>query len=155
RHLVDAGVARPERVFDTPASVDLARFDPSQVDRAAVRRELGIPPGARVVGTVCVLRLMKGIDTLVDAHAKLARAGEGSLWLLHAGGDGETVLRDGRARAAEHVRFLGFRKDVERVIAAFDLFVLASRGSEGVPQAILQAMALRVPVLATRIGGIP
>jgi glycosyltransferase involved in cell wall biosynthesis len=155
RLLVDAGVADADRVFDTPASVDLSRFDPGRTEREAVRRELGIPAGARVIGSVSILRLMKGVDTLVDAHARLARRGHEDLWLVHAGGGGDSVLRDALARAGEHVRFLGFREDVERVLGAFDLFVLASRASEGVPQAILQAMALRIPVLATRAGGIP
>jgi glycosyltransferase involved in cell wall biosynthesis len=155
RILVDAGVADPERVFDTPAGVDLARFDPSRKDVAGVRRELGIPPGARVVGTACNLRLMKGIDTLVDAHAALLDAGAPDLWLVHAGGGGPTVLAELSGKATRQVLFLGFRNDIERVLGALDLFVLASRASEGVPQAILQSMALRIPVLATRVGGIP
>jgi glycosyltransferase involved in cell wall biosynthesis len=155
RILVDAGVADPERVFDTPAGVDLERFDPSRNDRAGVRRELGIPAGARVVGTACNLRLMKGIDTLVDAHAALLDAGASDLWLVHAGGGGPSVLAELSEKAKRQVLFLGFRNDIERVLGALDLFVLASRASEGVPQAILQAMALRIPVLATRVGGIP
>src|SRR5258705_4457503 len=153
--LVDAGVARPERVFDTPAGVDLARFDAARKDGAGFLKDLGIPAGARVIGTACNLRLMKGIDTLVDAHAALVDAGAPDLWLLHAGGGGASVLAEVSARARPQVRFLGFRTDIERVLGALDLFVLASRASEGVPQAILQSMALRVPVLATRVGGIP
>jgi len=155
RMLLDAKVARPDRVFDTPAGVDLARFDPEKKDPQGVRRELGIPAGARVIGTACNLRRMKGIDTLVEAHASLLRRGAGELWLVHAGGGGPEVLAELAARAKDRVLFLGYRKDVERVLGALDLLVLASRASEGVPQAILQSMALRVPVLATRTGGIP
>jgi glycosyltransferase involved in cell wall biosynthesis len=54
-----------------------------------------------------------------------------------------------------HVRFWGLRSDIAEILTASDLFVLASRDREGLGVAILQAMAYGVPVVATKVGGIP
>ena len=55
----------------------------------------------------------------------------------------------------KQVRFMGLRKDVHAVLAAMDIFVLPSTEGEGIPQALTQAMAMAVPVVATHIGGMP
>ena len=55
----------------------------------------------------------------------------------------------------DNVYFAGFRTDIHRVLATLNLFLLPSTAGEGVPQAITQAMAMGVPVVATAVGGIP
>ncbi|HVS11282.1 MAG TPA: glycosyltransferase family 4 protein [Planctomycetota bacterium] len=152
RMLVEARVAKPEAVWVTPAGIDFERFDARARDPAALRAELGLDPRARLVGTTCNRRAQKGVGTLLDAFCELE---DESAVLLVAGKGDPAPLAARAGRAGGRVRFLGFRDDIERVLGALELFVLASSSDEGVPQAILQAMALRVPVLATRAGGIP
>ena len=53
-----------------------------------------------------------------------------------------------------HIKLAGFRKDIPEILADIDLYVLAARSPEGVPQAVLQAHAARVPVVATDVGGV-
>jgi sugar transferase (PEP-CTERM/EpsH1 system associated) len=140
------------RVTTIRNGVDLSRF--SSIDRAAARAALSIDSSASVVGSVGRLVAVKDHMTLLEAMAQLRRDGLTADLLL--AGDGP--LRDSLVQRASalgitgHVRFLGHRGDVETALAALDVFVLSSV-SEGLSNTILEAMATRLPVVATRVGG--
>ena len=153
RGLVEGGIARPEDVFITGGCVDFGRFDESGLDRGALRRELGIPDSARVIGAACNLRRMKGVDVLLSAFDELASSGLQDLHLVHAGKGRPDFFAAHRARHPGRIHVLGFRHDIERVIVGLDAFVLASRSHEGISQVLCQAMVLGVPVVATQAGG--
>lgn len=115
------------------------------------RIRLGIPPDARVVGSVTRLFPEKGTRYLVEAMPHvLARCPDA--WCVVVG-DGpqrrelEALTR--RLGIAGRVHFLGYREDVEPVLAAFDVNVLASRFEGGSPLPVLEAMAMERPVVAT------
>ena len=117
--------------------------------RDQVRSELGLDASSRVV--LCVARLAppKRIDLLLETWADVPGA------TLLVAGDGPD--RDALVRHAEplpRVRFLGERHDVARLLAAADMLVLPS-DREGLPMAVLEAMAAGVPVVASAVGGIP
>jgi sugar transferase (PEP-CTERM/EpsH1 system associated) len=139
------------RIRTIPNGVDLARFRGG--DRDAARQALGIPEGAPVVGTVGRLVPVKDQRTLVSAAAVLRASVVGLEVLLV--GDGP--LRDDLTRQiqtlglADVVRLLGNRPDVERVLPAFDVFVLPSV-SEGMSNTIQEAMGSGLPVVATDVG---
>jgi glycosyltransferase involved in cell wall biosynthesis len=160
RALVESGVARPEDLFITGGSVDLDRFDSRRVDAGFLRRELGVPSGARLIGTACNLRRMKGVDVLLAAFDELRQSGElcqsglEDLHLVHAGTGRPDFFAAHQARHPGRIHVLGFRSDIERVIGGLDSFVLASRSHETTSQVLCQAMALGVPVVATDAGGI-
>jgi glycosyltransferase involved in cell wall biosynthesis len=118
----------------------------------AVRRhEPGPARDPVVVGTSALLERRKGIDVLLDASARLEKPHR-----LVIFGDGP--LRRELEGQAEHLgapaEFLGFVPDVATRVEELDVFVLPSRG-ENLPIAILEAMAAAVPVVATRVGGVP
>jgi sugar transferase (PEP-CTERM/EpsH1 system associated) len=131
--------------------VDTDRFAPG--DREAARRTLEIPPGWGVVGTVGRLDPVKDQAGLIRAFAATTAQRPSVLLIV---GDGplrselDALTRelglDGR------VRLLGERQDVPQVLQALDCFVLPSVG-EGISNAILEAMATALPVVATRVGG--
>lgn len=110
---------------------------------------------------ICILSISrlsqeKNIHLVLDSVAAL-RAEFPDIGLI-VGGDGP-LLSELRARTAslgiqDCVRFLGFVQDVRPLYEACDAFVLASQ-TEGMPIAVLEAMALRLPIVATRVGGIP
>jgi glycosyltransferase involved in cell wall biosynthesis len=134
--------------------VDPLRFRPDPAARAAVRGELGIGAGAWVMGTVGRLAAEKDQALLLRAAAPLLIDDR----LLVLVGDGP---ERGRLQAlaadlgvAARVRLLGARSDVARVLAALDVFALTSR-MEGLPVALLEAMASGLPVVATAVGAIP
>ena len=153
--LVADGLA-PERLGVVHSGIDLSRFE-GVVDRAAeYRKELGVPAGAPVIGNVAHCAPHKAQADLVAAvPAVLARQPEARVVIV---GDGE--LRPAlEAQAAElgvagRVVFTGFRTDVPALLRWFDIFCLCSR-QEGLGTTVLDALALRRPVVATSAGGIP
>jgi sugar transferase (PEP-CTERM/EpsH1 system associated) len=138
------------RITTIRNGVNLERFHAASQDGA--RAALGLPRGTRIVGTVGRLVPVKDQATLVDAVAELGR--NGVAVTLAIAGDGPERARL-EARAVERgvdLRLLGYRPDVEQVLAALDVFVLSST-SEGLSNTILEAMAAGRPVVATRVGG--
>jgi glycosyltransferase involved in cell wall biosynthesis len=128
---------------------------------AAVRAELGLEPGAPVIGTVAAIRPQKRLDVLIDALARLART-HPKARLLIAGGDlpQDPTLRErlvaqaSRLGVADSVTFLGLRDDVPAVIDAFDLAV-SSSDFEGSPLSVMEYMEGGLAVVATAVGGVP
>jgi len=126
--------------------------------RAATRAELGLDDTAVVVVCVANLRREKGHDVLLAAAARLrADHPESPVVVLLAG---QGPLADELAATHERlglggtVRLLGERRDVLDVLAAADVFCLASR-HEGLPVALMEALAVGLPVVATCVGGVP
>lgn len=146
-----AGIAR------IPNFVDTDQFRaPTAAERAAARTALGLD-GRTVVLHSGRLTPRKNVDLLLDAFARATtRVTLAEPPLLVLLGDGpERAALERRAQApdlADRVRFAGFQQDVPRWLGAADLLVLPSR-LEGMPNALLEAMAVGLPVLATSIGG--
>jgi glycosyltransferase involved in cell wall biosynthesis len=139
---------------------DPERFHPD-VDARSLRAELGIADGARVVLNVGMIRSDKGQRYLVEAAEELIRKGRDYLFVIvgrAAGrGDAEIRLREQIAGAglAERVMLTGYRDDIPRFMALAEVYVNASTGVEGQSQTTAQAFATRVPVVGTKVGGIP
>jgi glycosyltransferase involved in cell wall biosynthesis len=133
-----------------PATVRL----PQEYDPSAMRRALGVEPGQPLISVVARLDPSKGHDILFQAAIALRSRHAGARYLLIGAGAAESVLRRqaDRLGLSGHVAFLGVRHDVPAILAASDLFVLPSR-NEGLSQALLEAMALGTPVVATDVGG--
>lgn len=123
-------------------------------DRRAKRRELDLPPDSPVVGAVSRLAWKKGVRYLLDAVPRLLESVPDVTVLIV--GDGPLRIElEAQASAlgiGERVRFLGSRQDALELLSAFDVFVLPSV-IEGMSNALLEAMAARLPVVATEVGG--
>jgi glycosyltransferase involved in cell wall biosynthesis len=121
-----------------------------------VRAGFGIPPHAPVVGTVGRLSEVKRQDVLLKAFARL-QLPEVAPHLIIVG-DGP--LKDDLQQLAvalgveDRVHFAGYQAHPERYLGAMNVFALTSR-SEGMPLAILEAGAAGIPVVASRVGGVP
>jgi glycosyltransferase involved in cell wall biosynthesis len=152
--LLRSGVAA-DRIRVVPSGIDLTPFE-TPWDRAAIRAALGVPPDAVLVLQVAALAPHKSQTDLLKAASLLqARVPFLEIWIA-----GEGPLRDAlerehaSLRLDDRVRFLGFREDVPDLLRAADLFCLSSY-LEGMGTSILDAMAAGLPVVATRVGGIP
>jgi glycosyltransferase involved in cell wall biosynthesis len=131
------------------------RLIPNGVDVSRFRRQPTERHG-RVVTMVANLRAEKGHDVLIDAAPAILAAHPDVEFLL--AGDGplaDALAARARARGvADRIVFLGATANVPDVLARSDLFVLPSR-SEALPNAVIEAMAAGLPVVASGVGGIP
>ncbi len=146
--VVALGVPR-SRITVIENGVDASRFEGVVPDRAA----LGVN-GGPVIGSVGCLARRKDYGTLLAALAELRRRGRPFHAVIVGDGPERAALE---ARAGELgldgvVRFLGERPDVERLLLGMDVFVLSSR-EEGIPNALLEAMAAGRPAVVTDVGG--
>ena len=149
-------LAAPSKIRHLGNGVDLARFRPDALAaerRRAVRAEWGADENTVVIGAVGRLVAEKGYPELFAALRGLSPA----VRTVVVGGDdpdkADALPRSVvDAAAADGVRFLGHRSDVDRLLGAFDLFVLASH-REGQPRAAMEAAAAGLPVIATDIRG--
>ena len=143
---------RPESIVSVPTGIDLARFAPA--DRAEAKRRLGLDPVDACIGIVATLRSWKGHRYLVEAFAGLKR--KDARLLMVGDGPGRDDLRQQVARLGLQSRVLmpGNQPDVVPWLQALDVFALPSYANEGVPQALMQAMAVGMPVVSTPVGSI-
>lgn len=152
--LVNGGID-PALVKVIPDGIDYSPFEEA-ASSLYLRRELNFGPDDFLVGIVAHLADHKGHRYLIKAteilkerapKVKVIIVGEGPLRM-------ELNKLVKQTRVEDMVFFLGFREDVPQILASLDLFVLSSY-LEGMGSSILDAMASRLPVVATRTGGIP
>lgn len=125
------------------------------LDRAAARAQLGVAPDRFRVGWVGRLSHEKGADVLVDALPHLVDLADLTVSMLGEGEQRSALCARARERGVEHrITWHGVVPDAGRLLRAFDVLVLSSR-TEGTPIALFEAMAAGVPVVATRVGGVP
>jgi glycosyltransferase involved in cell wall biosynthesis len=134
--------------------VERVRAEAANLNR--LREELEIPPGHLVVGTVAVFTPKKRLQDWLEVAAQISTQREDVTFLLVGHGPEEAILR-AKVQAlglTERVRMPGFRPDGRRVLGLMDVYLMCSE-FEGLPIALLEAMALGKPVVATAVGGIP
>lgn len=136
--------------------IDVERVRAQRANRDETRRELGVQPGESLAVTVANLRAGKNYPGLIDAArevvdrgvaVRFATAGQGQL-------EEEITALQRRSGLGDRFALLGYRDDTTRLIAAADVFVLASH-HEGLPVTVMEALTLGVPVVATAVGGLP
>jgi glycosyltransferase involved in cell wall biosynthesis len=155
RYLVSEGVPS-ERVIAVPTGINLTRFDPGRAGLVDMRARLGIAADAFVVGIVAVLRKNKGHRFLIQAVEHLVREFPALRLLIVGDGPQERNIRNliGELRLESHVIMAGNQDDIPSVLKAIDVFVLPAQ-EEALGTALIEATAMGVPVIATKVGGIP
>jgi glycosyltransferase involved in cell wall biosynthesis len=153
--LVHWGVP-PEKVTCVRSALDLAPLLMRESDPAAFREEHGLPADAPLVVTMAQLIPRKGYRVLLDAIPGIVKRVPDALFLFCGKGHDRPALeRIVRERGLErHVRFMGFISDIPALLRAADV-VAHPALREGLGIAILEAMGLGKPVVASAVGGIP
>ena len=155
REVLVKGGIDPQKIYVVPDGIDFTPYEENK-EKGALRRELNFTSADYVVGIVAHLADHKGHKYLIEAvrllkeklpQVRLIVVGEGPLKLELSRQVKDFHLED-------VVFFLGFREDIPRILASLDLFVLSSH-MEGLGSSLLEAMASRLPVVATQVGGIP
>src|SRR5260221_3567485 len=152
RQVIGRSGADSSRVTSVPTGIDLGRFRPG--DRAAARVRFGLPAEAFLVGIVATLRSWKGHLYLLDALARIPDPRVQAV-VVGAGPMEQNIRRKAAEDGlASRVIMAGHHDDVVPWLQSFDVFALPSYANEGVPQAIMQAMACGLAVVTTGVGAI-
>lgn len=149
-----AGVA-PDRCWLVPNAIDTEEYRRTRSLEAA-REQLGRSTPRTVVGAVGRLSTEKGFDHLIRAASSLIHQGHDlEIWIIGEGEE-EARLRElaAQERVESRVWFSGYQTEVRTLFEAMEIFVLSSL-REGLPNALLEAMSMEVPVVSTRIAGVP
>jgi len=140
----------PQKVVFIPNGVEVGKADSES--NKGIREELGIPADTAVIGIVGRLEKEKGHEFLMRSIVNLPRV---VLMIVGSGPlEKELVELSERLGIRQRTIFTGFRSNVKDYISALDIFVLPSL-SEGLPLALLEAMAAGKPVVASNVGGVP
>ncbi len=133
--------------------IDLSQFGRIE---GSLRKELGIAPNTPIIGMVARLVPEKGYEYAINAFYHVLKVYPSAQLVIVGDGPLEKSLKNLCTQLGidDHVVFMGYRQNVESIIADFDVFVLSSV-SEGLGLALLEAMALGKPAVATATGGIP
>jgi glycosyltransferase involved in cell wall biosynthesis len=145
----------PEKVISLGNSIDIQRFSEAKISKEDARADLGLDQENIVFGAVGRLVPTKGFSYLIKAFAK-AKLSVPKAKLFFAGqGRMKTQLRNcAKEQNIEgSVHFLGTQSDMPKVYKAMDVFVLSSI-AEGLPRSLLEAMACRIPTIATDVGSV-
>lgn len=145
-----------DRVVCLANAVDVSRFTPASAgEKAKAKKALGLPAETAVIGTVARLVQRKGIDILLRAFAMVSRHHhQARLVIVGDGPLGDELRALARElKIADSISWLGFQSDAVKWLQIMDVFAFPSR-LEGVPNAVLEAMAVGLPIVATTIGGV-
>jgi glycosyltransferase involved in cell wall biosynthesis len=146
----------PDKVLVLENSVDYERFADVSTSRRQARSRLGLSPDDFVFGTVGRLVPTKGLPYLLDAFSIVKQEVPSAQLVLLGDGSSRADLEQQAAQTScpQAIRFLGHRPGIAELFKGLDVFVLSSV-AEGMPRALLEAMAAGIPCVATEVGGIP
>jgi glycosyltransferase involved in cell wall biosynthesis len=149
------GPASRRKINILPNCIDLDQFEP-KLSAGEIRRELGLSPNSILIGALGNLRPEKDLETFLQAARGILDVIPSAEFLVIGDGTAGSQLKSlaNDLHLSESVHFLGERQDIPDLLAALDLLVMSSY-SESFPNAILEAMTMGKPVVATNVGGIP
>jgi glycosyltransferase involved in cell wall biosynthesis len=153
---LNRSVGKADRFAVVPSGIDRERFGRARVQGKQQPDWFGCPPDSLVVGSVGWLTDIKGHEYLIEAVAKLKQDFPSLHLVIVGSGDRHDALLQQAELAGlrDAVHLLGHRDDIEACLAGMDLFVLPSL-NEGMGRALIEAMVAGLPVVASRVGGIP
>ncbi len=145
----------PKRVQSLQNGVNTERFALNQFDRTRVRAQLQLPADKLIIGTVCVFRTQKRLHHWLTLAERLYRRHPDLHFVMVGDGPEEDRLRAQVLEAGMQnvITFTGRISEVRPWLAAMDIYLMTSE-FEGLPVAMLEAMSMELPVVATRAGGI-
>jgi glycosyltransferase involved in cell wall biosynthesis len=151
--MIQRGVAA-EKITVLHNAIDVDAWKRKNVP-STIREELQISPQSHVIGIVGRLRYEKDLPTTLRVAQKVIQELPDTYFLLVGDGPDRATLEQQvqDMGLTDKIRFLGFRKDTMKIYAGMDVFASTAR-IEGTPNTALEAMAMEVPVVYTRVGGV-
>ena len=149
------GIGPEEKYSLIRSGIDASKYSSSDQDKARFKKELGIDPEDRVVTTIGPFKPQKNLLDFVRACSLIVKGLPASRFLIVGDGEQRAMIEAlvEKLGLKDRVELLGWRKDIERILNATDVFVMTSLW-EGLPRSILEAMSLGLPVVANAVDGI-
>ena len=156
RELVERDGLAADRIAAFPIGLDVEYFRPAAAE-PDLRMELDVPGGHLLVGLVSYLRSYKGHEYFIEAARILASNRDDVTFVIVGEGPEEQSIRTmiGHLRLERRIRMLGFRDDLLNVLRSLDVFAIPSVEGDTIPQVLMQALAVGIPVVSTTVGSIP
>ena len=156
QRLIDGGLASGS-VQVLHNGIDIEKWS-RRGARKVLRKELGLTGDQLLVGTVARITYDKDLPTFFAVAKQVAEIRPGTVFVVVGDGYGDELERAKKDVAqnglSDIIKFAGHRNDLKNIYASFDLFLMTSL-TEGMPNTVLEAMALKLPVVSTNIGGLP
>jgi len=155
---IRAGVGTPRQYVTIRSGFELSEFllDKAQISscKKALHDELGVNENEIIIGSASRLEARKGHIYLLEAARSIIRKNENVHFVIAGDGGMDDELKHWvkSQNLQERIHFLGFRRDIEKVIAGFDIFTLTSLW-EGLPRVLVQAAALQKPIVTFNVEG--
>ncbi len=155
REITARGLKNPEILTTVHSGIDLSRFQPEQKG-TTLRETYHVPQEHALIGNVAALAPHKDYFTFVDTVELLVAENlPATFFIIGTGPMEEEVRSYVKSKGLENaILFTGFRKDIPQILPELDVFLISSE-TEGLGTSILDALACKVPVVATNAGGIP
>jgi glycosyltransferase involved in cell wall biosynthesis len=156
RELVERDGMRADRVAAFPIGLDVDYFRPAPPDHD-LRLEFGLPKDHLLVGLISYLRSYKGHEYFIEAARIIVAQRHDVTFVIVGEGPDEPSIRSriDQLGLSARIRMLGFRQDLLNVFRSFDVFAIPSVEGDTIPQVLMQALAIGLPVVSTTVGSIP
>ena len=156
RELVERDGLATDRVAAFPIGLDVEYFRPAAPDHD-LRLEFGLPKEHLLVGLISYLRSYKGHEYFIDAARIIAAQRDDVTFVIVGEGPEEQSIRIRieQLGLGARIRMLGFRQDLLNVFRSFNVFAIPSVEGDTIPQVLMQALAIGIPVVSTTVGSIP
>jgi len=151
--IVDKGVDA-EKIYSIPTGIEVQKFQQQKDEH--FRAENNIPENKKLIGQISVLRGDKGPDIFLQAANEVLKKRQDVFFILVGDGRMREKLEQlhNTLEHRDQILLLGYRRDIPNIYNQLDIKVLSALQPEGVPQALLQAHAAKVPIVASDLGGI-
>lgn len=155
QHAIRYFGVRPEKIQTIPNAIPLERFAESRALGPEIRQEFGIPAGAPLVGIVARLTEQKDHINFLHSALIISKKVPAARFLIVGDGPLRSKLVNLTVSLglSDSVIFTGIRKDISAIYGALDVLVFSSQW-EGLPVALLEGMAVGLPVVSTKVGGV-
>lgn len=156
RGLIERDGLAADRVAAFPIGLDVGYFRPAPPD-PDLRQELGLAKGELLVGLISYLRTYKGHEYFIDAARQIVAKRDDVTFIIVGEGPEEQPIRRliEQRGLTSRIRMLGFRDDLLNVFRSLDVFAIPSVEGDTIPQVLMQALAMGIPVVSTTVGSIP
>mgnify|MGYP002640838541 CR=1 FL=1 len=149
RDLLNAGIGRDEQYVVIRSGVRIKQ----PPDSFVARQQLGLPQRVTTVALIGRLTKVKRPDRFIEVAANLVADNTEVFFVVAGGGEDEAEIMDAAVALQLPMTFLGWRSDIETVLAASDVIVLTS-DNEGTPLSLIQAALVGIPAVATDVGSV-